>query len=92
MRTPIKFIHKPTVVEAWQWQNQAEDEWPPWLKTYQCNGRGVIIDHSGPRLLIFTMDDLFFVKINDWIVRGPQGSLYPLAPLIFTTYYEPMKS
>ena len=80
----MKFRKKPVVIEAWQWQGQSKHDWPHWLRISDCVSR-----REDGRLFIETPEGGMFAKVNDWIIRGINGELYPCKPDIFAVTYEP---
>jgi len=93
-----KYRKKPVVIEAFQMtQAQASNtsEWPDWLKSAYQKDRGVEgslfpVDQGGEAssLFIQTLEGLLTVSLNDWIIQGVHGEIYPCKPDIFDKTYE----
>lgn len=48
-------------------------------------------DHSDtPRLKIWTLNDVLFAEIGDWVIRDTQGYLHICKLDMFVEVYEPM--
>ena len=94
----MKYRKKPIVIEAFQmtlarrWNNS---EWPDWLNVAWNRGPGVgglfidSDDPAGEQLVIGTLEGAHRVTLDDWIIRGVAGELYPCKPDIFSVTYEP---
>jgi hypothetical protein len=91
----MKYRKKPIVVEAFQmtkerrWDNS---EWPNWLNAAWNEDRGVGMwcDAEKPNdtLYLGTLEGVYAVLWNDWIIRGVAKELYPCKPSIFDLTYE----
>ena len=94
----MQFRKKPVVVEAFQitlktrWDNS---EWPEWLNRAWNEPRGSVGSvspwHDRPpcnELQCTTLEGDMKVTIDDWIIRGVKGELYPCKPDIFAATYE----
>ena len=82
-----KYRKKPVVIHAAEWRGNnlpqvlAElGDLPP--------GRGVRVDGDG--LLISTLEGTMRASLEDFIIRGVQGEVYPCKPDIFEATYEPV--
>ena len=91
--TPL-FRKKPVTVEAFQMtheQMRSNVGWPKWL--YEAFGLdpskpgSFFMDMKGD-LVIHTLEGTHRVSVNDWIIKGVQGELYPCKPDIFEKTYE----
>ena len=90
----MKFRKKPVVIEAvrvrdfnrcdspsWAFENA-----PLWLidgmenLTLQCAPDGIYVK---------TLEGTMKAELDDWIIRGVKGELYPCKPDIFEATYEP---
>lgn len=98
-----KYRKKPVVIEAFQmtkerrWDNS---EWPDWLNmAWQADpGEGCVwIDSDAPiaeghgsaaELVCGTLEGVYRIDWNDWIIKGIAGELYPCKPDIFEATYE----
>ncbi len=76
---------KPVVIEAWQLTVEAlcdsGIERPDWIKAEWCNDDGT--------LSIPTLEGTMIADIDDWVIRGVKGEVYPCKPDIFAATYEP---
>lgn len=94
----MRFRKKPVEIEAWQYLQNISAPKPKWLKDAESNGdvreyRQVMIEQGqrwldAPRLYIKTLEGEMEASINDWIIRGVKGELYPCKPDIFAATYE----
>jgi hypothetical protein len=92
------FRKKPVVIEAFQITSLTRNDnknWPVWLsKAWQKenNEKGAfypIKDKvNGERLAIETLEGMHFVSMNDYIIQGVEGEIYPCKPGIFEKTYE----
>ena len=98
-----KFRKKPVEVEAFQmtlerrWNNV---DWPEWLHEAwnKDPGEGALWPNpddppnpeykSADRLVCGTLEGVHVVDIDDWIIKGIKGELYPCKPDIFKATYE----
>jgi hypothetical protein len=81
----MRFRKRPIVIEAWQWQGQPIDNWPPWVTW------GASVDEANTRrLTINSLEGRLSADLGDWIIQGIRGELYPCKPDIFTETYEPV--
>lgn len=100
----MSYRKKPIVVEAFQvtkkrWaalQPLAKPErgWPTWLmeaimKTTFTPGC-VWYEPHRDLLSIGTLEGALRVSVDDWIICGVKGELYPCKPDIFEATYEPV--
>lgn len=49
---------------------------------------GVSIDPRDGRMIISTLEGLYWVDLGDYVIRGVQGEFYPCKPDIFEATYE----
>ena len=85
-----KFRKKPVVIEAIQFkggQIAPIEEAPQWLLE-ACLDQRITREPHGT-LWIKTLEGGHRCSVNDWIIRGVQGELYPCKPDIFEATYEP---
>ncbi len=80
-----KYRKKPVVIEAVQWdgsQQSIED-----MASLTCN----VGFPAGPNdsLIVRTLEGDMTCQLNDWIIKGVKGELYPCKPDIFEATYEP---
>lgn len=70
----------PVVIEAWQ--NCLGNDVPDWVMD------AIVITDDGA-LLIRTLEGDMKASLNDWIIQGVKGEVYPCKPDIFAATYEP---
>ena len=68
-------------VEVTAWQNSIGNDVPDWVMD------AIIITDDGA-LIIRTLEGDMRASLNDWIIRGVQGEVYPCKPNIFAMTYE----
>jgi hypothetical protein len=78
----MKYKKKPVVIEAFQWQ---KDNVPEWWR--EKSGKFQLNLQTGS-VFIPTLEGTHEAKINDFIIKGVQGELYPCKPDIFEQTYE----
>lgn len=97
-----KYRKKPIVIEAFQMTKERRldnSEWPEWLnEAWQLpvKAKGSMFSSADgcsdgtkyTSLFINTLEELFKIQWNDWIIRGIQGEIYPCKPDIFEATYE----
>lgn len=86
-----KFRKKPVVIEAVQYGGPWLETWPMWLKEAWLKDAGEcgsLHRNENGELQIFTLEGIHRVSLDDWIIRGVQGELYPCKPDIFEATYE----
>jgi hypothetical protein len=79
-----RFRKKPVEIEAVQWGGGN-------MGQVAALSRSAKILHSNGLLVIHTIEPCGDMKanLNDWVIRGVQGELYPCKPDIFAATYEP---
>jgi len=89
-RVMAKFRKKPVVIEAVQWLGFNLDELlaiiAPALDPNDIRQRVEMVDSE--TLAIHTLEGKMHARINDWIIKGVKGELYPCRPDIFKATYE----
>lgn len=84
----MKYRKKPVVVDAWQFTDQFKDRVYHTVSEFNY-GVTPSRDASGaPCLLIPTLEGEMTASLNDWIIRGVKGELYPCKPDVFEATYE----
>lgn len=82
---------KPVVISAWQmtnndlWESDG-GEWPVWLQ--DAVDAGTVYLNAGGTY-IKTLEGDHRVSLNDYIIQGVKGELYPCKPDIFEATYDP---
>ena len=92
-----KYRKKPVTIEAFQmtearrWDNS---EWPEWMnKAWNMEpGEGALfIDADDPkrkRLVIGTLEGVYRISWDDWIIQGIKGEIYACREDIFAATYD----
>ncbi|OHB71851.1 MAG: hypothetical protein A2W23_06275 [Planctomycetes bacterium RBG_16_43_13] len=95
----MKFRKKPVVIEAFQMTKERRrdnSEWPNWLNqawNKDC-GEGAVWCKDYPnsdgtdQLAIGTLEGVYIVSWDDWIIKGVNGELYACKPDIFEKTYD----
>lgn len=87
-----KYCKKPVEVEAFQLSLETilDRDYPEWFVEAAANG--IVRIAERPRYpvvcTIRTLEGEMSVNLNDYIVKGVKGELYPCKPDIFETTYE----
>lgn len=76
-----KFRKKPIVIEAIQWTGNNTKEVFEFIGTNK-----IIVFQDSFR--IKTLEGIFEVISNDWIIKGVNGEFYPCKPDIFEKTYD----
>lgn len=84
-----KYRKKPVVIEAFQWKEKGDFiEWfnlPKWIVDKYNDGTLIFLNDG---VSIKTLEGEMKADINDYIIKGIQGELYPCKPDIFDQTYE----
>lgn len=92
-----KYRKKPVVIEAWQMTEESIDSLviPDWLNAAWCKNSNEVgslapwdNDLSNNELAIVTLEGLQKVSMNDYIIQGIMGEIYPCRSDIFELTYE----
>jgi len=96
----MKYRKKPVIIEAFQMTKERRrdnSEWPNWLHQAwqkQHPQEGAVWPKDYPRsdgtdqLCIGTLEGVYIVSWNDWIIQGITGEIYACKPNIFEETYE----
>ncbi len=77
----MKYKKNPIIIEAFQWMvDKVPDWWIEPSKKFRIN----VITGS---IIIPTLEGDHEAKVNDFIVKGTKGELYPVKPDIFLETY-----
>lgn len=97
----MKYRKKPIEVEAFQMTPERRldnSQWPNWLHEAWNKDRETVgslyprfIATQGGPLMIGTLEGNHLVSLNDYIVQGVKGELYPIKPDIFEETYDLVK-
>ena len=85
---PQKFVKKPIVIEAIQWNGTGEcaTAIADWILS---TGHRVATFMDGETSFhIETLEGTMKASLGDWVLRGVQGEHYPCKPDIFEATYE----
>jgi len=89
-----RFRKKPVVVDAIRVKDifhMAAHDWdglPDWASKTHGITKGWTIQFAPPRIYINTLNGKVVADIDEWLVRGVTGELYPCKPDIFEQTYE----
>lgn len=83
-----KFRKRPVVIDAVQWDGDqgAYDA----IQALSGTRRITDAPDSDYDLMIPTLEGDMRASLNDWIIRGVKGEVYPCKPDIFAATYEPV--
>lgn len=86
----MKYRKKPVVIEAVQFNNDAES-YPLllWINEGQFAAGRELARWHNDTLVIPTLEGDHTANIGDWIIKGVAGEFYPCKPEIFAATYEP---
>jgi len=84
----MKYRKKPVVIEAYQFTMPMNDVLPQWLQEKMRGGKNVKYFSDPPYLEIVTLEGTMRADVNDWIIKGVKGEIYPCKPDIFEATYE----
>jgi hypothetical protein len=90
----MKFRKKPVVIEAVRTKDScraAGKAWAdlaPWMREAYEDGK--LVFHTDG-ISIKTLEGTMEAGLEDWIIRGVKGELYPCKPDIFAATYEPVE-
>lgn len=86
------FRKKPVVIEAWQFTDAEKDRVFNTVRQFNFSVRPSFNPDGMPCLHIPTLEGEMRVDIDDWIIKGIKGELYPCKPDIFDATYEPVEA
>jgi hypothetical protein len=96
----MKLRKKPVIVDAFQMTRERREnnaDWPEWLhkawnKKLPCEGavwpQNYPNSDGKDRLCIGTLEGVYIVDWNDWIIKGVKGELYACKPDIKEMTYD----
>lgn len=88
-----QYRKKPVVIDAYQFHNRVgADDRPDWIiKAFDAGAIAVWQPRDKPAYMIIpTLEGEMRADVDDWIIRGIKGELYPCKPDIFAATYEPV--
>ena len=83
-----KFKSKTEVVEAMQFTNRLKDRVYVWITQKQQNITHDWDDNRNPVLKIPTVGGVQIACLDDYIVVGSEGNIYPCRPEFFENIFE----
>lgn len=89
-----RFRKKPVEIDAVKCSELLyafEKDWkalPDWAEAAYEDG--VIVAITSANLTIKTLEGDHLARIEDWVIRGVKGELYPCKPDIFEATYDPV--
>lgn len=87
-----KFRKKPVVIEAFQLTKELLEQRFPSEDYYtDKHGKERYIAYHKDHAVIETLEGTMIANLNDWIIKGVNGELYPCKPDIFEKTYEPVE-
>ncbi len=85
----MKYRKKPVVVEAWQYLGDGfQAAAPSWVLDYRSADGIQIRLQQDNTLTVPTLEGNHTASINDWLIRGVKGEVYPCKPDIFEATYD----
>lgn len=94
----MKFRKKPVVIEAFRYDGDLKDRdgkyyVPDWaVKAFEKGTMYYIVPRTKtadtPELYIKTLEGNHHVSVDDYVIQGVNGELYPCKPDIFEKTYE----
>lgn len=91
-----RYRKRPVVIEAWHFQGNRTDvihqAMPGWLTQALHDGTVYYQGGDAPYYTIETLEGNMRADVDDWIIRGVKGEIYPCKPDIFEATYEPAES
>jgi len=87
----MKFVKKPVIVDAIKFIGKQDP-----ILEFVKNSDGIIgfeVDSEGNNIavIISTLEGEMKANIDDWIIKGIAGEIYPCRPNIFSKTYEPIE-
>lgn len=82
----MKFRKKPVVIEAWEFYEGSIQ--PRWITDAFNSGAIYYQGGAEPYITVKTLEGDHRASLNDWIIKGVKGELYPCKPDIFAATYE----
>lgn len=84
------FRKRPVAVRAFQLDSDhyhKPETWPEWLRLRFAQGE-MNIEGEGGDVTIETLEGEFYADVDDWIIEGVHGEIYPCKPDIFAATYD----
>ena len=83
MSEPRRYVKRPVVIEAMQYDGRNTNEVAGWLME-----NGVHVGWSNAAMVIPTLEGRMEASPGDWVIRGVKGEFYPCKPDIFAAMHE----
>jgi hypothetical protein len=80
-----KYKKKPVIIEAVQWLGSNYREIQEFAKG---SSRDLSREQREKQLVISTLEGDMLANLNDYIIKGIKGELYPCKPDVFEMTYE----
>jgi len=84
----MKFKKKPVIIEAVKWTGTDQSIIDIMALVPKQEGLVKLVTQDLDELRIAKLEGVMPATLNDWIIRGVQGELYPCKPDIFNETYE----
>ena len=90
----MKYRKKPIIVDAFKWTGDPDERLPEWItkkinKDYDSFGDITFINRGTTvKMAILTTRGTTHASLDDWIIHGIAGDIYPCKPDIFEATYE----
>lgn len=81
----MKYRKKPVIIDAIQYTGQSIEDIKSELYL-NSNSRNIILKDDN--ILIETLEGTMKANVNDYIIKGINGEIYPCKPDIFEKTYE----
>ena len=81
-----KFRKKPVVIDAIQWTGKNWDAIAAWLT--DAEKINVVLNLPQRKIHVITLEGPINASVDDWLIRGVKGEIYPCKPDIFEATYE----
>lgn len=85
-----KFRKKPVVIDAIQWDGKNIADVMTFMAPQKPIYMGRQFTDADELVGIETLEGVMIARLEDWIIRGVKGELYPCKPDIFAATYEPV--
>lgn len=87
----MKYRKKPVVIEAFQYDGDLSDRnghfyVPDWATV--AFAEGILYYKGAGELFVKTLEGDMKVSVNDYVIKGVNGEIYPCKPDIFEKTYD----
>lgn len=80
----MQYRKKPVVIDAVQFDGSGKSI----LNIMGLGSQHIDVDCGGEELRIHTLEGVMTATLNDYIIKGVKGEIYPCKPDIFEATYE----